>query len=124
MKKKILLSLLVLWPIAASVISFAIKADFFVSTILFLGLSSILLSVFNKSSIGKLLIFSLVFGIPVACVVDYIMEAAGGWYVPYSIFDSFRLFGLVTVDLVIWAVLETYFILMFYETFLEKHHKK
>lgn len=120
MKKRTALILLLLWPILASVLSFLINANFFVSTILFLGIPSVFLSFLNKKHIKKLALFSVIFAIPIAFVVDYIMEATGGWYVPYSIFGPFRLFGFVTVDLVLWSILETYLILMFYETFLEK----
>lgn len=120
MKKKTSLILLFLWPILASIISFLITANFFVSTILFLGTPAIFLSFLNKKHIKKLAVFSLIFAIPICLVVDYIMEATGSWYVPYSIFGSFRLFGFVTIDLVLWGILEAYLILMFYETFLDK----
>lgn len=123
MRNKVSLVLLVFWPVLASVISFFISANFFVSTLLFLLAPSIYLSWLNRKSIGKISIFSLVFGIPISVVLDYVMEVTGGWYVPYSIFGSFRLFDLVTVDLVLWGILEAYFILMFYETFLDRKYR-
>lgn len=120
MKKKTYLILLLLWPIFASIVSFLINANFFVSTVLFLGVPSVFLSFLNKKNIKKLTVFSLIFAIPISIIVDYVMEVTGSWYVPYSVLGSFRLFGFVTVDLVLWGILESYLILMFYETFLEK----
>ncbi len=120
MKKKAYLILFFLWPISASIVSFLINANFFVSTILFLGVPSVFLSFLNRKNIKKLAVFSLIFAIPISVVMDYIMEATGGWHVPYSILGSFRLFNFVTLDLVLWSILEAYLILMFYETFLEK----
>lgn len=49
------------------------------------------------------------------------MEITGGWYIPYSVFDSFRLFGVITVDVLVWGFLYTYFVIMFYEVFLHHH---
>lgn len=114
---------LLLWPIVASVISILMNANFFVSTVIFLGIPSVYLSFLNKEHIKKLGIFSILFAIPICLVVDYIMEATGGWYVPQSLFGSFRLFDFVTADLVLWGFLEAYFILMFYETYLDKKFK-
>lgn len=105
----------------ASFASFLVEANFFVSTLLFLGVPSVFLSFLNSQKIKKVTIFSLFFGTPISIILDYIMEATGGWYVPYSIFDPFRLFNLVTIDLVLWGVLEAYLILIFYETFLDKN---
>ncbi len=120
MSKKRDLILLILWPILASLISFLINANFFVSILLFLGVPSVYLSLINQKYVKKILLFSLAFGLPVGIVVDYIMELTGGWYIPYSIFGSFRLFGFITLDILLWGVLETYLILIFYETFVEQ----
>lgn len=121
MKKRTSLVLLFLWPILASIISFLINANFFISTILFVGIPAIFLSFLNKKKVKKLTVFSLIFAIPISIILDYIMEATGGWYVPHSIFGSLRLFNFITIDLIIWGILEAYFILIFYETFLDKH---
>ncbi len=120
MNKKTSIRLIYLWPIPASIISFLLHANFFVSTMLFLGVPSIFLSLLNKGQVKKLIVFSLIFAIPISLILDYIMEVTGGWFVPHSILGTFRLFDLVTVDLVLWGILEAYLILMFYETYIER----
>lgn len=118
--KQTSLILLVLWPVLASYVSFSMNANFFVSTILFLAIPSVYLSFQKRDKIKKLLLFAVLFGIPISVVLDYIMETTLGWYVPHSIFGDYRLFDLITVDLVLWGIFEAYLILIFYEVFLEK----
>jgi len=111
---------LLIWPILASMISFLTHANFFVSTLLFFGVPSVYLSIINQKYVKKILLFSLAYGLPVGIVVDYIAELTGIWYVPHSVFGSFRLFGIMTPDVLLWGILQTYFVLIFYETFLEE----
>lgn len=120
MSKKISLILLFLWPIFASLVSFLTKADFFVLTVLFLGVPSVFLSFLSRKKIKRAAFFSLFFSVPIAIVIGFIMEAAGGGHLPHPIFGPLELFGLIGADLVFWGILEAYLILMFYETFLDK----
>ena len=96
------------------------RADVFVSILLFLIIPSIYLSFFKKKYILKIALFSIITTIPFAILVDYVMELTGGWFLPKSFFGSFRLFHLVTLEQIIWLFFYLYFVTIFYEVFLEK----
>jgi len=66
-------------------------------------------------------IFSAIGTIPIALIFDYVMELTGGWFLPYSVFGNFRLFGYVTIEQFIWLFLYLYFVAMFYENFLDEY---
>ena len=118
MKKQLILILL--WPIIAAALSLLIKANYFVSTLLFFGVPSVYLSIINKKYVKKLAIFSLGLGVLFTIVADYIAVVSGGWFIPHSIFDPLRLFGLLPLEDYLWISLYFYLITMFYETFLEE----
>jgi len=115
------LALILIWPILAAIIVLASKANLLVSTLIFAGVPSIYLSFRAKENIDKALIFSLM-GIPIGIAFDYIGTISGSWIVP-SVFP-FKLFGIVTMEFIIWGLIMTYFIIMFYEYFLHKHVTK
>lgn len=121
-KKRDLL-LILLWPILASMISFAVSANYFVSIILFFGVPAVYLSFLKPKFIKKIALFSLILGIPLSIIIDYIMEITRAWFTPTSIFGSFLLFGTVMIEDIIFMVLYLYLVAMFYEVFLEKPHK-
>lgn len=111
---------LILWPIIASALSFVVQANTLASTLLFFGIPAAYLSIRNQHCIRMALLFSILFSIPFAFILDYIMEITGGWYIPHSVFDPFRLLGYVSIEQLIWLFLYTYLVVMFYETFLDK----
>ena len=119
LKKKDLIFILI-WPIAAAILSLLLKANILVSLILFMAIPSIYLSVINRYVIKKAVIFSLALSVPIGIVVDHVMEQTGGWFLPYSAFGSLRILEFVTIEQIIWLFFYLYFIVMFYETFLEK----
>ena len=121
--KKIDLIWMILFPIFATIISFIFKTNFLISTLLFFGLPSIYLSIRNKHSIKKTLIFTTISSIPLGIIIDYFGTKDGSWYVPESAF-SFRLFGFIPIDDLIWGFLLVYFIVIFYEHFLDKKGKR
>lgn len=114
------LIIVLLWPIAASLLSFAVRANVLVSMLLFFALPAAYLSYRKKELIKKIALFSLISSIPFAIFLDYVMERTGGWLLPYSAFGSFRLFGYVTLEQIIWLFLYIYFVSIFYEYFLDK----
>ena len=122
-REKIDLIIILIYPIIASLLSFLIKANFFTSTLIFFGIPALYLSIKYKKYIKKIALFSLILGVPFAIFIDYIMSITGGWSIPYSIFDPFRLFNLVSIDGLIWTFLYIYFITIFYEVFLDKKSK-
>ena len=118
-EKKDLIILLV-WPIVAALISLLVKANVLISIILFFGIPSAYLTFINRNAIRRAALFAIALAIPISIVVDYVMELKGGWFLPSSSFGSFRLFKYVTIEQIIWLFLYLYFVIMFYETFLEK----
>lgn len=110
---------LIIWPIAASAISFFVRADVMVSMLLFLGVPAIYLSVRKPFCIKMAALFSGIASVPLAIIIDYVMELTGGWFLPYSVFGDFRLFGYVTLEQIIWLFLYLYLVAMFYENFLD-----
>ena len=114
------LSPLIIWPIAASAVSFWIGANVMVSMLLFFGAPAIYLTILKPSCLKMAAIFSAIASVPLAIIIDYVMELTGGWFLPYSVFGSFRLFGYVTMEQIIWLFLYLYFVAMFYEVFLDK----
>lgn len=118
--KKIDLVFILIWPIAAALLSLLVRANILASILLFMAIPSVYLSIINRYSIKKSAIFSLVLGIPIAIIVDHVMEQTGGWFLPYSVFGSLRILEFVTIEQIIWLFFYIYFVVMFYETFLEK----
>ncbi len=113
-------AILLLWPIAAALLSFAFSANTLVSTLFFFGIPALYLSFRNPHCIRMAGIFALLFGIPAVIVLDYVMEITQGWYIPHSVLDPYRIFGQVSVEQLIWIFLYIYFVAMFYEMFLDK----
>ena len=119
LKKRDLIFILI-WPIIAAILSLLLKANILVSILLFMVIPSAYLSIININAIRKAAIFSFALSIPLAIIVDHIMEQTGGWFLPYSVFGSLRILEFVTIEQIIWLLFYLYFIVMFYETFLEK----
>lgn len=118
--KKLDLVLILIWPIAAALISFAIEAGLVTSMLLFLGVPAVYLSFKCPQYIRKVALFSLILSIPTAIIADHIMQQTGGW-LTYSVFGSFRLFDYVIVDQIVWVFLYVYFVGIFYESFIDRH---
>lgn len=89
--------------------------------LLFFGVPSAYLAWRNPSFIARSALFAAVTSVPLAVIIDYVMETTRGWLLPTSIFGEFRLLGAVVVDQILWVFLWIFFIVMFYETLLEKH---
>lgn len=117
--KKIDFWLMAIWPIAASMLSFVFTANMLFSSILFFGAPAVYLSIRNYRKVKKTFLFAAALGFLLSIVTDYIMSKTGGWNFPASVFP--RLFGgYVTVEQIIWIFLYLYFVVIFYETFLDE----
>lgn len=116
------LVLILIWPIIATIISFLLSVNAFGSVILFLAIPSIYLSIRGKKYVKKSFFFSIVVSIPAIIVIDYIAHITETWSIPDTIFP-FRLFDLVTLEVILWAFFMIYYIVIFYEYFLDKHIK-
>jgi len=114
--KKVDLILLIIYPFSASITAFLFNINFFFSVLVFLGVPSVFLSLRAKEYVGHTLIFSLILAIPFAIILNYISHITNTWLIRYSIL-SIRLFGYVTIDVIIWSVFLVYFPIMFYRYF-------
>lgn len=123
LKRKVELLALLVYPVFASLLSFFVHANMFFSVLIFFGAPAAYLSVRSQKDVKKTFLFSLLFGIPLIIIIDYIAHATKTWVVPNSIF-SFRLFDFVTVEVLLWAVLYAYFIIIFYEYFFDRYSPK
>lgn len=120
--KKRDLALILIWPILATVLSLALNANYFLSLLLFFAVPAAYLSYLKPKFIKKVALFSVILGVPLAIIIDHIMELTGGWFTPSSVFGVI-LFGNVMIEDILFAVLYLYLVAMFYEVFLEKTHK-
>jgi hypothetical protein len=111
--------LLLAWPIVAPVATWVLGAGFYLALFIFFVIPSVYLSFKKSSSIKKALLFSVIL-LPVAGIFDYVMESTGGWHT-FSIADSWRIFGHVSLENIIWAFWFVYFLVMFYEVFIDHH---
>jgi hypothetical protein len=115
---KIDIVLIILFPVLAAILTFIFKTNFLISTFLFFGIPSFYLSLRKPGIVFKSLVFSAIFAIPFGFMIDYLAVVDKSWIIPTSVFN-FRLFGLTTLDGLIWGILYIFFIVMFYEYFLD-----
>lgn len=110
---------LLFYPLIASLVSFRLGVNALLSTVVFFGIPAIYLSYRKPSFIKKALLFSSL-SIPVMIVIDYIAELTGTWVwpIPTSIFP--KLFGYVSFEVILWAYLHCFVVVMFYEYFFDK----
>jgi len=119
------LVIMLIFPVIASVFTFILNANilnanFLWSIILFFIVPNIYLSLRSPQNIKKTLIFALVLGFFAILPIDYISNVTMQKYIISSAF-SVRLFGRVAIESLLWAVASIYYIVMFYEYFLDKH---
>ena len=116
--------LFLLFPIAASTLSFLFHTNFFFSTLLFFGIPALYLSYKNIGNVKNAVLFSA-FGSLGGFVFDYVGLINNAWNVPASIFPM-RILGVVPVEDLIWGFLLVYSIVMTYEHFFNttRHSSK
>jgi hypothetical protein len=117
-KDRIEIGAFLLWPLLASIIAFSLKINFLSSVLLFYAVPALYLSLVRKDLVGKIAAFSLLFGLPLLAIVDYIAHLTGAWHI-VSAFP--RLLGYITIEGLFWSVLWIYLTILFYEYFT--HHK-
>lgn len=125
MKKKlkkvdnIHLAFILAWPIIAAILSIVFKANFLFSTLIFMGIPSLYLSILNKKIVPRVLYFSLFVGLTLGFILDLLAMHNNIWNVQTMF--GFRLFGVVGLEDLLWGFLYIYFVTIFYETFIDKH---
>ena len=122
MKKSKIIDLVILlvYPTIGALLCPLLKINAFGSVIIFFGLPSIYLTIRNIGYAKKSIIFSLMSSVPSIIIIDYISHLTGQWLIPNSILP-YRLFTFVSIEVILWAILNVYFVVMFYEYFLNQH---
>ena len=100
--------------------SFAINASFLVSTLLFFGVPSLYLLFRQKGQFKRIFTASVLFGIFYGFLLDYMAElnSAWAWADTQQLVFPYKIFGVVTIDVMIWFFLWVLFMVVFYEHFL------
>ncbi len=122
-KRKIDLILLLIYPIIGSLFSLILKINAFESIIIFFAIPALYLTIKAIQYSKKAILFSIIAGVPLIIIVDYIAQITKQWVIPSSIF-SFKLLGVIPIEVILWTILNLYLIIMFYEYFLDKHVTK
>lgn len=120
--KKEKIVVLCLWPVLSALVSFQFNINSLESMFFFLLIPCIYLSVLLPGLVKKSLTFSVITGLSIMIVLDYTMHATAQWFLP-TVFP-FRVFTLVPIEDLIWAVLSIYLVVMFYEYFLDNHRER
>lgn len=118
MSKTYDLVLLIILPIISLFISLVFKVNFLISILLVFGIPSVYLTFRTKRSIKKPAIFPIIF-VPLGIVVDCLVHLDKSWYIPETVF-SFRIFNILPLENIIWGYFLGYFIVIFYEYFIDK----
>jgi hypothetical protein len=114
--------LLALFPVLASILSFALRLNFLISTLLFFAVPSLYLSFRTARAVPRGLLFALLWSLPSGLVIDYFANVNMTWYVPNTLFP--RVLNLIPLENLLWAFLISYLIVMFYEHFDDKCSSK
>jgi len=117
--KKVDISVLILLPILAFIITIYFNINLFTSIFLFFGLSSIYLTLRRPSIFLKSFIFAFMLSWPISWVFDLLGALNKSWIVPSTIFP-FRFFGLATVEFYFLALLWVFLAVSFYGYFLDR----
>ncbi|MBU0551225.1 hypothetical protein KKB55_08565 [Myxococcota bacterium] len=105
---------LLAWPIIATLITYYFDIDFFPAMNIFLLTPNIYLAWRLNWKIKRSVNFSLVMGVPLAILIDYVMQASNAWALGESIFGDVRLFGLGYIEQVPWLALFALFVVLTY----------
>jgi len=112
--------MLLLWPVFASVASFVLKADFYVSIFLFLIAPAIYLSYKHPRLIRKSAIFSVLMAVPFAFLFDYVMQLTGAWVLGRMFLPEIKILEYISLGQVLWGFCFAYLVVVYYEIFFDK----
>jgi hypothetical protein len=121
--KKLELILLYIYFAISGAILLILRADLNSTIVVYAGIPAFYFAFQNKNKyLIKNLLETLVFSIPVVAVVDYIASMNKAWFVPSIL--SWRLFGIVSIEMFMWGFFYVFFIINFYEYFFDRSIKK
>ncbi len=116
------IGVMVVWPLIAFFTASSIDVGILGSIFLFFISPAIYLSFVAPKYIQRALVFSFITAVPFGIIFDYIMQVTGGWAVAGAAIP-FKLFTYVTPEQIIWLFFFSYFVIMFYEVFFDRHEK-
>jgi len=117
--KEIDLAAMIISPILASLIVLYLHTNLLlISTLLFFGLPSLYIICRNPGILAKSLIFAVPFAVILSVVFDIPAALNGAYVIPRTIFP-FKIFGISTVELYLFAFFWTFFSVLFYEHFFD-----
>lgn len=114
---KIDLFLVVLFPVAAAILTLVFQTNFLTTTLLFFGAPSVYLSFRRPGIVPKSLIVAML-SIPFVVIIDYLGVLNKSWYIPTTVF-GFRLLDVIVIEQFVWGYLWAFSAIIFYEYFLD-----
>ncbi len=120
--KKIDLIILIIYPLIAGIFSYILKINMFFSVLIFFGIPSLYLTIKSRKIAKRAIIFSILISFPFIIIIDFIEHFTNQWIVLSSILP--KIFRYVTIEVIIWAIFNFYFVIMFYEYFVHNHFIK
>jgi len=112
------------WPVIASILSLVLNAEIYLSLFLFFGVPAVYLSYKHPKLIQKSLFFSVLFSVPAAFLMDYVMEYTGGWAIGRMELPPIWFLHYVSFLQIVWLILFTYLIVIYYEVFFDRSVSK
>jgi len=110
--------ILAIIPFAGSLLTVLAHFSYLESVFFFLGLPVLYLSVrASKICIVKTAIFAAIFSLPLSLIIDHIITADAGWYVPVS---AFRI-GIVPIEDLLFGFLSVWSFTLIYEYFIDRN---
>lgn len=114
------LVVLIILGVFASFLSLKLEANFLASAFLFLGVPSVYLIIRGDMKKKEALTAALIFGGLWCFLLDYMAELSGAWaWQDETLLFSYKIFGVVTPDAIIWTFLWVLYLVLFYEHMLE-----
>jgi len=109
----------------AAALSLALRADIFVSVLLYLGLPSAYLCLKRKKNYRKIIFASATLGLLLGMAYDFLAEQGNAYVVNYhSAILNYHIIGKTPVGDFLWAFLIPFSVLVFYEHFLDDERIK
>ena len=123
---KLLDLLIVLWIVIVAIpVSFAVSANFIISTLFFFALPSLYLLARYRGPRRRLFVGAALFGLLYGFLLDYFAEFNDAWSwagMDQLVFPS-RILGVVSGDVMVWFFFWVFLLVIFYEHFVEHDRK-
>lgn len=111
---------MLIYYLAVSALVLNLRLDYTVTATLFMGVPSIYFSLKRPDIIRINLAYSLLMSLMLVPVLDYLGHVSGSWHEADGI-TGVRFLGVFPLDALIWGFLYSYFIISFYEYYLDRH---